>query len=87
MRTRDLYTGTIVYHSLFVHWGKGKVIKIRQKDNLGYRTSKKYLVKWTSGRIKGVNDEVWCKASDLRKTFDEKKAKLLQSLMKHDSIQ
>ena len=75
MRRRDITIGSVVYHSVFPHYGKGVVLKSRVKDSLGYPTTERYLIKWD-----GRDNEIWCRVSSLRKTFNQKKANLIAQL-------
>lgn len=63
MNKKDIYVRMYVYHSIQWNWGRGVVIKIRERDNLGYKTQVKYFVKWESD-----GKATWCKLRDLRKT-------------------
>lgn len=74
MNRIDLYRGKKVFHCTFPHFGEGEVIDVRDKDFFGYRTSKKYKVRWSNGK------EIWQKASELRKTFNHKKADLIREI-------
>lgn len=64
MNRRDLFVGAKVYHALLWNWGQGEVVEVRDKDNLGYSTFKRYRVHFPSSSIQ----HVWLAARSLRKT-------------------
>lgn len=63
MNVKDIQLQSYVHHRIFFNWGRGVVIKRRDKDNLGYKTAARFFVKWESD-----GKATWCRASDLRKT-------------------
>ena len=65
MRRKDLHEGVVVWHVSMYNWGKGIVIKTREKDNFGFPTSLRYRVQWTSN---SKTPQMWCRAMELRKT-------------------
>lgn len=74
MTNRQLFVGAKVYHSIFVHWGEGKVIAYRDKDNLGYKVRLKWRVQWQRENQKIGSEttkypvETWESCQSLRKT-------------------
>lgn len=78
MNKKDISIGLEVYHTMFPHMGKGIVKQLRQKDFLGFPTSQKVRVEWH--KLDGGVIEQWCRLSQLRKTFNQKKMDMLVDL-------
>ena len=78
MKIKDIKPGTIVYHSIFTHWGKGRVI----------RTTGRNLLERLFGRGKILvevkfdtkNNVVRMRPNELRKTPNKKKIRDMVSL-------
>ncbi len=78
MNRRDIYIGMTVYHTIFPHFGAGKVKATRRVDALGYRTAEGIQVEWPDK--KEGNKVIWHHVGMLRKTFNQKKADLIAGL-------
>lgn len=63
MNAKDIQLRSYVHHRVFFNWGRGVVLKRRDRDNLGYKTAARFFVKWESD-----GKATWCRASELRKT-------------------
>lgn len=76
MKHKDIHTGMAVYHSLFVHWGKGVVKGVASTY---YARGKRYAVCWENQEV----GTTICRVNELRKTPNKKKQKQLQDLRMH----
>lgn len=63
MNIRMIAKGMEIYHTIFPHWGMGIVLDFRTKDNLGYPTGRKVLVRWATS-----DKDIWMRPGELRKT-------------------
>ena len=73
MKWRDVLIGRVVYHVSFPHWGKGRIVQRRIKDNLALPTRFKVSVEWEEKQKEGFS-QFWMRLSDLR--LPPKKAKV-----------
>lgn len=71
MKHRDIKIGMTVYHSFFVHWGKGVVKAIATSL---CSSGKRYAIDWENQGKK------ICRIRDLRKTPNKKKIQELSDV-------
>lgn len=75
MKRADLAIGTEVYHRTMVHWGKGKITKVRTKDIFGYKIAETHCISWE------YQGETWARPAVLRKTPNKKKIRAFLDLI------
>lgn len=66
MKPSKIKKGTTVYHAVFGHWGRGKVVAVRDNDALGLPNKRKFSVQWERSKLN--TGPVWMAPDELRET-------------------